>query len=122
MIGFIAVNLTFAIFGILVQYTTFGNMTELKKMEKINIAEKEGRQEQYQELLIQNDRLLLNRKKIWAVFFLCFSIPRNLCILFYDFEKRRKVSFMRFLRVLGFLWILFPQAYYWGFLSYPTNI
>ena len=64
---------------------------------------------------------MLNRKTIWAVFFVCFSIPRNGVILFYDTEKNFKVGFMRFLKVFGFIWICFDTTFYIGLRTYPIN-
>lgn len=65
--------------------------------------------------------MLLNRKKIWAIFFLCFSLPRNFMILFYDTEKSRKVSFMRHLKVFGFFWVAMSSTLQVALLTYPMN-
>jgi len=64
---------------------------------------------------------MLNRKKIWAVFFVCFSLPRNAIILFYDTEKNYKVGFMRILKFLGFIWISFDTTFYVALRTYPVN-
>lgn len=65
--------------------------------------------------------MLLNRKKIWAIFFLCFSLPRNFMILFYDTEKSKKVSFMRHLKVFGFFWVAMSSTLEVSLLTYPMN-
>jgi hypothetical protein len=63
----------------------------------------------------------LNRKKIWAIFFLCFSIPRNFMILFYDTEKSRKISFMRHVKVIGFFWFAMSTTLQVSLITYPLN-
>lgn len=68
-----------------------------------------------------NDKFLLNRKKIWAIFFLCFSIPRNLCILFYDFDRKKKVLYLRILKVIAFFWVTFEPVYFWAIMTFPSN-
>jgi len=83
----IIATITLCIIGIVIQYSSLGNLSEKKQFQvKYQNDKGEGRS-QYIDLLIQTDRLLLNRKKIWAIFFLCFSTPRNFMILFYDTEK-----------------------------------
>jgi hypothetical protein len=104
MISIVLLAALLSMVGMLVQYTKVGNLTEKKIQFQVPFQKEEGKQ-QYIDLMIQTDRFLLNRKKIWAIFFLCFSVPRNCMILFYDTEKSRKVSFMRHMKVLGFIWV-----------------
>eukprot|EP00347_Sterkiella_histriomuscorum_P003458 403364220 len=126
MLCLLGFTLLLCLLGTIVQYSNFGNIKETKGPIKVHftlvgMSEKDANKQQYVELLTQIDRLLLNRKKIWAVFFLCFSIPRNTLILFYDTEKKYKIGFMRILKVVGFIWICFDSCFYIGFKSYPVN-
>lgn len=73
------------------------------------------------ELLSQVDKLLLNRKKIWATFLLCFSPTRNSMLLFYDTDKSRKVGYMRVNKVLGFLWVSFNFTLAAALRAFPLN-
>jgi hypothetical protein len=41
--------------------------------------------------------------------------------IFYDFDKNRKVGFMRGIKVLALIWTTFVQTYYYAFISYPIN-
>lgn len=41
--------------------------------------------------------------------------------LFYDFDKKRKVGFLRGLKVIAFIWVTCDVTYLYGFLTYPTN-
>lgn len=121
MISIISTALIMSLIGLIVQYSNVGNITEKKGFYRVGFnTEGEGKQ-QYIELLVQRDHLLLNRKKIWAIFFLCFSIPRNFMILFYDTEKTRKISFMRHLKVFGFFWVAMTLTLYIALLTYPMN-
>lgn len=118
----LVLTLILCILGIVVQYTNFGDLKEKKAPISVHFsADKEGNKQQYIELLTQVDKLLLNKKKIWAVFFLCFSIPRNAIILFYDTEKSHKVGYMRILKVIGFIWICFDITFYIALKTYPIN-
>eukprot|EP00347_Sterkiella_histriomuscorum_P007239 403349727 len=108
------------ILGIIVNFTTFGDLKLKNHNIQVQFTEKEGK-EQYIELLSQIDRLLLNRKKIWGIFFLCFSIPRNTMLLFYDRESFKKVMYMRTIKVFGFLWISFSFVMGVAFKAYPKN-
>ena len=42
-------------------------------------------------------------------------------ILFYDTQKAGKVSFIRVLKVLGFIWVSFDITVYVAFKTFPTN-
>ena len=113
--GILFIILLFCLLGTIVQYTNFGNLKEKKKSEAVQFDKK------YEELLAQSDKMLLNRKKIWALFLLCFSLPRNVLMLFYDIENNRKVCFLRILKVVAFFWITFDMTYLWAFTTFPLN-
>ncbi|CDW85512.1 UNKNOWN [Stylonychia lemnae] len=120
MWGLFISTILLSILGVLVQYTSFGDIQNKSHNFQVKFSEKEGKQ-QYIELLSQIDRLILNRKKIWAIFLLCFSIPRNLTSLFYDLDNAKKVSYMRALKVFGFIWISFNFVLGIAFKAFPQN-
>mmetsp|Transcript_38631 Transcript_38631/g.36985 ORF Transcript_38631/g.36985 Transcript_38631/m.36985 type:complete len:148 (-) Transcript_38631:1712-2155(-) len=106
----------------ILQYTKLGDSKEKTTIRKINMAEKDRDMKyQYQQLLIINDRLLLNKKTIWASFFICYSLTRNLKTLFYDLDKKRKVEYIRVLAIIGFFWVIYDSVLYWAFNSFPIN-
>lgn len=120
MWGFIGISLLLNIIGVIVQYTSLGDITDKQNNIQVQFSEKDGKG-LYIDLLIQIDKLLLNRKRIWAIFFLCHSFTRNATILFYDTEKCRKVDYMRLIKVIGFFWVAFYITLYVAFESYPVN-
>ena len=115
--------LILSIAGTFVQDTDFAN-NEHKSAPAVNMNflenPNDGRR-YYLELLITLDKLILNKKKIWGVFLLCFSVPRNVAILFYDTEKNHKVGFLRILKVVGVVWVCFDFTIFVGLETYPLN-
>ncbi len=125
-----------SIVGGIVQYTSLGDISGSKQVDiRLDYFENEKAsgsfgdfsQKQisnrvvYIKLMGQIDRLLVNKKKIWGLILLCFSLPRNTFILFYDTDNMNKLGFMRFLKVLGFVWSSFFTVYVVGFRSYVLN-
>lgn len=71
------------------------------------------------------DELLRNSKRLWASVVLCFSITRNLRLLFYRNKlqpaRMRHRSIMFLVGTIGILWYILYSATILGFSSFPKN-
>jgi hypothetical protein len=131
LIALIGFSLLLGILGVLVEYTSLGNIklsheeTNFANID-IPIIQEGNTAEQLNQILIVKDELLRNSKSLWATIILCFSFTRNLRHLFYKFklqpERVKHRNAMYFVYVVGFAWYILFDALYLGVKIFPENV